>query len=69
MAPGKTPLDALKRVTNMLKGAMNAPEMQPKYVQQGIFKVDSCGAPFGEFLRNITADYERVTQAAGMKAN
>jgi tripartite-type tricarboxylate transporter receptor subunit TctC len=69
VAPAKTPPAALKRVTDMLKGAMNAPDMQPKYVQQGIFKVDSCGAPFGQFLRNITADYARVTEAAGMKAN
>jgi tripartite-type tricarboxylate transporter receptor subunit TctC len=69
VAPAKTPPEALRRVTNLLKGAMNAPEMQPKYVQQGIFKVDTCGAPFGDFLRNITVDYERATQAAGMKAN
>jgi tripartite-type tricarboxylate transporter receptor subunit TctC len=69
VAPARTPPDALKRATDMLKAAINAPEMQPKYVQQGIFKVDSCGAPFGDFLRNITADYERVIKAAGIKTN
>jgi tripartite-type tricarboxylate transporter receptor subunit TctC len=69
VAPAKTPPDALKRVSDMFSAAMNAPDVQPKLPQQGLFKVNSCGAPFGEFLRNITADYERVTQAAGMKAN
>ena len=69
VAPAKTPPDALKRLSDMFSTALNAPEMQPKLAQQGLFKVGSCGAPFGEFLRNITADYERVTTAAGMKAN
>jgi tripartite-type tricarboxylate transporter receptor subunit TctC len=69
VAPGKTPADALKRVSDMFSAAMDAPDVQPKLPQQGLFKVNSCGAPFGTFLRNITADYERVTQAAGMKAN
>jgi tripartite-type tricarboxylate transporter receptor subunit TctC len=69
VAPAKTPPDALKRVSDMFSAAMNAPDVQPKLPQQGLFKVNSCGAPFGEFLRNITADYERVTQAASMKAN
>ena len=69
VAPAKTPADALKRLTEQFSAAMDSPEVQPKLPQQGLFKVNSCGAPFGEFLRNITADYERVTQAAGMKAN
>jgi tripartite-type tricarboxylate transporter receptor subunit TctC len=69
VAPAKTPADALKRVSDLFSAAMNAPDVQAKLPQQGLFKVNSCGAPFGEFLRNITADYERVTQAAGMKAN
>ena len=69
VAPAKTPPDALKRVSDLFSGAMNAADVQPKLPQQGLFKVNSCGAPFGSFLRDITADYERVTQAAGMKAN
>jgi tripartite-type tricarboxylate transporter receptor subunit TctC len=69
VAPAKTPADSVKRVSDLFAAAMNAPDVQPKLPQQGLFKVNSCGAPFGEFLRNITTDYERVTQAAGMKAN
>jgi tripartite-type tricarboxylate transporter receptor subunit TctC len=69
VAPAKTPADALKRLSDQFSGAMEAPDVQPKLPQQGLFKVNRCGAPFGSFLRDITADYERVTTAAGMKAN
>jgi tripartite-type tricarboxylate transporter receptor subunit TctC len=69
VAPAKTPAAALAQTSGWFSNAMNAAEVQSKLPQQGLFKVNSCGAPFGEFLRNITADYERVTQAAGMKAN
>ena len=48
---------------------MKTPEVQPKLAQQGLFPVNSCGAPFGEFLRKITADYERIIKEAGIKAN
>ena len=41
--------------------------MQPKFAQQGLFKVGDCGAPFGKFLHEITADYERIINAAGIK--
>jgi hypothetical protein len=34
-----------------------------------LFPVGTCGAPFGAFLKNIIADYERITTAAGIKAN
>lgn len=69
VAPAKTPPDVLKRLQEQFSAAVEVPEVAAKLPQQGLFKVNSCGAPFGEFLRNITADYERVTQAAGMKAN
>ena len=53
----------------MFLAAMKTPEMQAKFTQQGMFPVGSCGAPFGGFLRDIVADYERVITAAGIKAN
>jgi tripartite-type tricarboxylate transporter receptor subunit TctC len=69
VAPAKTPPDVLKRLQEQFSAAVDSPDVLPKLPQQGLFKVNSCGASFGEFLRKITADYERVTQAAGMKAN
>lgn len=69
MAPAKTPEAAIKKLSEMLLAAQNTPEMKAKFDQQGLFPVGSCGAPFGKFLNDITADYERVINAAGIKAN
>ena len=69
VAPAKTPPNALKNLSGMFLAAMKTPEMQAKFTQQGMFPVGSCGAPFGGFLRDIVADYERVITAAGIKAN
>ena len=68
VAPAKTPPDTLRQLSDWFSTALNAPEVQPRLPQQGLFKVGTCGAPFGKFLREITADYERVTKAAGMIA-
>jgi tripartite-type tricarboxylate transporter receptor subunit TctC len=53
----------------MLLAAMNTPEMKAKFEQQGLFPDGTCGAKFGTFLQNITADYEKITTAAGIKPN
>ena len=53
----------------MLLAAMNTPEMKAKFDQQGLFPDGRCGAQFGAFLTNITADYEKITTAAGIKPN
>jgi tripartite-type tricarboxylate transporter receptor subunit TctC len=52
----------------MFMAAQKTPEMQAKYAQSGMFPVGTCGAPFGTFLRNIVADYERIIKEAGIKA-
>ena len=67
MAPAKTPPDAIKHLSELMLAAMKTPEMQAKFVQSGLFPVGECGAKFGDFLKNITADYERITTAAGIK--
>ncbi len=69
VAPAKTPPAAVAQLSDLLLAAMKTPEVQPKLAQQGLFPVNSCGAPFGEFLRKITADYERIIKEAGIKAN
>jgi tripartite-type tricarboxylate transporter receptor subunit TctC len=53
----------------MLMKAMAAPEIKAKFAQQGLFPDNTCGAKFGSFLKNITADYERITTEAGIKPN
>ncbi len=69
VAPAKTPPAALKQLSDMFLAAMKKPEMQAKFAQSGMFPVGDCGAKFGDFLKNITADYEKITTAAGIKAN
>ena len=54
---------------DMLLAAMNTPEMKTKFEQGGLFPDGTCGAKFGTFLNNITADYEKITTAAGIKPN
>jgi tripartite-type tricarboxylate transporter receptor subunit TctC len=69
VAPAKTPPQAIKSLSEMLLAAMNTPEMKTKFDQQGLFPDGTCGAKFGTFLQNITADYEKITTAAGIKPN
>ncbi len=69
VVPAKTPETANKRLADMLVAAMKTPEIQARYAQQGMFPAGQCGAAFGSFLKNITADYERIIQQAGIKTN
>jgi tripartite-type tricarboxylate transporter receptor subunit TctC len=69
VAPAKTPPAAIAQLSDWLLAAMKTPEVQPKLAQQGLFPVNSCGVPFGAFLRKMTADYERIIKEAGIKAN
>jgi tripartite-type tricarboxylate transporter receptor subunit TctC len=69
VAPAKTPPDVLKSTAAMLTKAMNTPEMKEKFALQGLFPDGTGGDKFGAFLRDITADYERITTAAGIKPN
>jgi len=69
VAPAKTPADATKRLSDMFSAALKTPDVQAKLAQQGMFPVSMCGAAFGDFLRNLVADYERIIQQAGIKAN
>jgi len=69
VAPAKTPPEAIKQLSEMMLGAMKTPDMQAKFAQQGLFPDGTCGAKFGTFLKDITADYEKITTAAGIKPN
>jgi tripartite-type tricarboxylate transporter receptor subunit TctC len=69
VAPAKTPPDVLKNLSAMLTKAAATPEMKAKFAQQGLFPDNTCGDKFGSFLKNITADYERITTEAGIKPN
>jgi tripartite-type tricarboxylate transporter receptor subunit TctC len=69
VAPAKTPAPTLKALTDFFLAALKAPAMQPRLAQQGLYPVGSCGAPFGVFLRDTVADYERIIKDANIGTN
>jgi tripartite-type tricarboxylate transporter receptor subunit TctC len=69
MAPAKTPPEALKRLTGWFSTALKADGMQPKLDKQGLLPVGMCGKAFGDYLRNMGADYARIVKEAGIKLN
>jgi tripartite-type tricarboxylate transporter receptor subunit TctC len=69
VAPAKTPAPALTQLSDTFLAALKAPEMQPKLAQQGLFPVGTCGAPFGDFLRDQVTDYERIIKDAHIQTN
>ncbi len=69
VAPAKTPPDAVNHLIGLFRTALNAPEMQPRLIEQGLFKVGMCGAPFGEFMRNAVGEYTRIIRESDMKPN
>ncbi len=60
VAPAKTPPEATNQLINWFRTALNAPEMQPRLLEQGLFKVGMCGAAFGDFMRQSVDEYARI---------
>jgi tripartite-type tricarboxylate transporter receptor subunit TctC len=69
VAPAATPPAQVTSLSEAFLAALRAPATQPKLTQQGLFPVGSCGAPFGSFLRETVARYERVIKDANIQAN
>ncbi len=69
VAPAATPPAQVTSLTEAFLAALRAPATQPKLTQQGLFPVGTCGAPFGSFLRETVARYERVIKEANIQAN
>jgi tripartite-type tricarboxylate transporter receptor subunit TctC len=66
MAPAKTPPEALEQLAEWFQSAMKADEVKPKLAQQGLFPAVKCGADFAAFMKNLTEDYTRVVNEAGI---
>jgi tripartite-type tricarboxylate transporter receptor subunit TctC len=69
VAPASTPAPQIKALSDSFVTALKAPAVQPKLAQQGLFPVGTCGAPFGGFLRETVARYERVIKEANIQTN
>jgi tripartite-type tricarboxylate transporter receptor subunit TctC len=69
VAPAGTPAVQIKALSDAFLAAIRAPATQPKLAQQGLFPVGTCGPPFGSFLRETVARYERVIKDANIQTN
>jgi tripartite-type tricarboxylate transporter receptor subunit TctC len=68
VAPAKTPPEKLKQLTGWFSAAMKTDDVQPKLARQGLFPVNLCGAPFGDFMRKHVAEYARIIKESGIGA-
>jgi tripartite-type tricarboxylate transporter receptor subunit TctC len=68
VAPARTPPEKLEQLTGWFSSAMKTDDVQPKLARQGLFPVNMCGAPFGDFMRKHVAEYARIIEEAGIAA-
>jgi tripartite-type tricarboxylate transporter receptor subunit TctC len=68
LAPANTPKEIVSQLAGWFTAAMNAPDIKPKLVGQGLYPVGLCGADFAAHIRKQYDDYGRVIGAAKIKA-
>jgi tripartite-type tricarboxylate transporter receptor subunit TctC len=68
IAPAKTPKETTSRLAASFTGAVQAPEVRPKLVAQGLYPAVTCGADFGAFLRIQYDDFGRIIRELNIKA-
>jgi tripartite-type tricarboxylate transporter receptor subunit TctC len=67
-APAITPPDAVSRLTEWFKAAIEVPELQAKLVVQGFFPVGRCGPNFSALIREQNDEFGRVIRDANIRA-
>jgi tripartite-type tricarboxylate transporter receptor subunit TctC len=67
-APAKTPKEAIFQLTDSFTAAMQAPEVRPRLVAQGLYPVGTCGADFAALLRKQYDEFGRVIRQTNIKA-
>ena len=68
LAPARTPKNVVSQLAEWFSAALQAPEVKPKLVAQGLYPVGMCGADFGALLRKQYDDFGRVIREANIKA-
>jgi tripartite-type tricarboxylate transporter receptor subunit TctC len=68
VTPAKTPKETVAQLSQWCGSAMQAPDLKPKWAQQGLTPVGSPAAEFAAHLKKESADYARVIKEAGIKA-
>ena len=68
VAPAKTPRETVSQFAGWLIAALQAPEINRKLVDLGLFPVGMCGVDFGAHLRKQYEEYGRIIREANIKA-
>ena len=67
VAPAKTPKEAIARLTDLFKAALQAPKIKAKFASLGFFAGGECGADYTAILRKDYADYGEIIRDAKLK--
>ena len=67
VAPAKTPKEAIARLTDLFKTALQAPTIKAKFGKFGFFAGGECGADYTAILRKDYADYGQIIRDANLK--
>jgi tripartite-type tricarboxylate transporter receptor subunit TctC len=68
LAPANTPKETVSQLAGWFTAAMQAPDIKPKLLGQGLYPVGLCGADFAAHIRKQRDDYGRVIGEAKIKA-
>jgi len=68
-APTGVPAEIINRLHSALAQGLNQPEVRARLAQQGAEPVANPAAEFQRYVRAETTKYQRVVQAAGVKAD
>jgi tripartite-type tricarboxylate transporter receptor subunit TctC len=66
-APSKTPKDIITKLHAAMTGALQAPAVRDKLVQDGAEPVGSSPEEFARFLRTETEKWGKVARSAGIQ--
>jgi tripartite-type tricarboxylate transporter receptor subunit TctC len=69
VAPAGTPKGTIARIQTDLASVLKLPSVHNKLVAQGLYPVGSTTDEFGPYMRAVSVKFEKVIQAAGIKAD
>ena len=64
MAPAKTPKDVIARLNTEIDKILKSPDLQKRFVNDGLEPMGGSPAEFDKFIRDEIAKYDRVVKAA-----
>ena len=64
MAPAKTPKDIIARLNTEMDKVLKSPDLQKRFVNDGLEPMGGSPAEFDKFIRDEIAKYDRVVKAA-----